>query len=115
MAGNAREWVKDLNMTNFALASYMSLVTDMTHPNSKSLSGGTTTTKRTIKGHFGPSGNYTNLSSDPYGGLGYGLLGIGSQTTGLIRSGAFSGLGSVFTFSRYKLVQTSGVRRVYHP
>ena len=115
MAGNAGEWVKDLNMTNFTLTSNMSQVTDMTHPNSKSLSGGTTTTKRTIKGHFGPSGNYTNLSSDPYGGLGYGVLGIGSQTTGLIRSGAFSGLGSVFTVSPYTLANASGIRCVHHP
>ena len=35
---------------------------------------GTTTTSRTAKGQFGPSGDYTNLDSNPFGGLGYGAL-----------------------------------------
>ena len=115
MAGNLDEWVKDRDMTNFALTSNMSQVTDITHPNSKSLSGGTTTTKRTIKGHFGPSGNYTNLNSDPFGGLGFGILNGDNLTAGLIRGGLFSGLGGVFTVSPYTLANASGIRCVYHP
>ena len=85
IAGNIWEWVKDNNAVNYGITSSIlvaiSSITDETHSTSGSLSGGTTTTSRTVKGHFGPSGDYTGLDSNPRGGLGF-ILRINSSTSG---------------------------------
>ena len=74
LSGNVWEWVKDDNTVDYSPDAYLSLITASTHTASGSLTGGTTTTSRTAKGQFGPSGDYADLNSAPYGGLGYGTL-----------------------------------------
>ena len=89
IAGNLEEWVKDNNTVPYSsiFTSIIALITDETHETSGSLSGGTTTTSRKAKGHFGPSGDYTNFTSNPYGGLGYAYLKVAGG--GATRGGAF--------------------------
>ena len=94
MAGNVWEWVKDNNAVNYGLTHTtlaISSITDETYSTSGSLSGGTTTTSRTVKGHFGPSGEYTGLDSDPWGGLGFinNLNSSTSSATGIARGWSF--------------------------
>ena len=87
MSGNVDEWMEDQNSNIFEEAAYISQITNTNYPNSKSLSGDT----RTPKGHFGPSGDYTDLSTSPYGGLGRGTLGAyGDTGSGIIRGGNYS-------------------------
>ena len=87
MSGNVDEWMKDQNTSIFENDSYISQITNADYPNSKSLNGDT----RTLKGHFGPSGDHTGLSSSPYGGLGYGALGaFGDEGVGILRGGNYS-------------------------
>ena len=106
IAGNVWEWVRDTNAVNYGLTlpGFHISGIDETYSTSGSLSGGTTTTSRTLKGHFGPSGDYTGLDSDPYGGLGL-ISNLNSSTsgaTGIVRGGDFSlimALGVTLTFS----------------
>ena len=87
MSGNVDEWIKDQNSTIFENTAYISQITNTNYPDPKSLSGDT----RTPKGHFGPSGDHTDLSSSPYGGLGYGALGVfGEEGVGILRGGDYS-------------------------
>ena len=115
MAGNVNEWVKDTNTVNYGSNLSISQITDTTHPTPGSLSGGTTTTERKAKGHFGPSGDYTNLNSDPWGGFGYGWL--NGNADGVVRGGTVN-LGGVFTVAWVSVsskVHARGFRCVYHP
>ena len=116
IGGNVHEWVKDTNTVNYGSLASIAQVTDATHPTSGSLSGGTTTTERKAKGHFGPSGDYTGLDSDPWGGLGTGWLnGIAG---GVVRGGSiiFGGVFTVnLTSSVSSKVHTRGFRCVYRP
>ena len=118
IAGNVYEWVKDTNTVNYGLNAQMSQVTYDTHTTSGSLSGGTTTTSRTAKGQFGPSGDYTNLDSNHFGGLGYGSL--NDSAGGILRGGtgqnSFNGVFSVYlTFPVTTMNTLVGFRCVYHP
>ena len=89
IGGNVQEWVKDDNLVSHDVDvnRFLSQVTDLTHPRSVSLSGGTTTTSRRAKGHFGPSGDYTKLDSEPFGGFGISWLNAGPR---IIRGGKFA-------------------------
>ena len=117
ISGNVWEWVKDTNTVNYGSNLGIAQITDATRPTPGSLSGGTTTTERKAKGHFGPSGDYTGLDSDPWGGLGYGWLKDGNAG-GVVRGGSVN-LGGVFTVSLVNSasskVHARGFRCVYHP
>ena len=122
IAGNVWEWVKDSNtQTTYGSGAYMSQITSDTHTTSGSLSGGTTTTTRTAKGQFGPSGDYTDLDSTPYGGLGHGTLNNFSAVGAVVRGGERSvgDLNGAFAVSLTPTASTSspsvGFRCVYHP
>ena len=87
IAGNVQEWMKNFNRFFSPNSAYMSQITNVTHPDSGSLSGDT----RTIKGHFGPSGDYTRLSSSPWGGLGTGDVDSSGDDGGrILRGGSYS-------------------------
>ena len=117
IAGNVYEWVKDTNTVNYGSNLSISQITDATHPTSGSLSGGTTMTERKAKGHFGPSGDYTGLDSNPWGGLGYGWL--NGNAGGVARGGTndfFAGVFTVYLNSSVSSTATTlGFRCVYHP
>ena len=121
MAGNVREFAKDNNIVNYGSIVQISQITDDTHTVSGSLSGGTTTTARTAKNQFGPSGSYTNLDSSPYGGFGFGWLFYDSQPNqGLVlRGNAWGYSAGVFAVELlFGLSLTSpsvGFRCAYHP
>ena len=125
LAGNVAEWVKDNNMVSYISSAniIMSLLNDETHSTSGSLSGGTTTTSRTAKGHFGPHGDYTSLVSNPWGGLGYGSLNFdfGDGGVGVTRGGYYATVApGVFTvvvgFTEMDTASNiAGFRCVYHP
>ena len=115
IGGNVSEWVKDNNTVNYGSNTDISLITDATHSTSGSLSGGTTMTERKAKGHFGPSGDYTGLDSNPWGGLGYGQF--NGNADGVVRGGSVN-LGGVFTVAWTSVSSTVGFlsfRCVYHP
>ena len=117
IAGNVYEWVRDTNAVNYGSNTDISLVTNNTHATPGSLSGGTTMTERKAKGQFGPSGNYTNLDSTPFGGLGYGEL--NGSAGGITRGGTNNIFAGVFTVglnsSASSTATTLGFRCVYHP
>ena len=125
LAGNVAEWVKDNNTVSYVSSAniIMSLLNDATHSNSGSLSGGTTTTSRTAKGHFGPHGDYTGLYSNPWGGLGSGSLNLnlGGGGVGVTRGGYYStSAPGVFTvvagFTEMNTASNrAGFRCVYRP
>ena len=124
LAGNVAEWVKDNNMVSYiSSAIIMSLLNDATHSTSGSLSGGTTTTSRTAKGHFGPHGDYTGLYSNPWGGIGHGSLNLnlGGGGVGVTRGGYYSTIApGVFTvvagFTEMDTASNrAGFRCVYRP
>ena len=127
ISGNVWEWVKDNNAVNYGLTDTtlaISSITDETYSTSESLSGGTTTTSRTVKGHFGPSGSYTNLSAPPYGGLGT-IVNLIYDRTGVTRGWGFTTeghppvvLSGVFSIaSRIPSIANNfnGFRCAYHP
>ena len=124
IAGNTWEWVKDTNMVNYGSTSRMSKVTYDTHTASGSLSDGTTTTSRTVKDHFGPSGDYGDLNSDPWGGLGIilsssaggGVFRGGDSTANLDSTPNSAGAFSVnLDQSLLYMNILYGFRCVYHP
>ena len=116
IGGNVYEWVKDTNTVNYGSDLGIAQITDATRPTSGSLSGGTTTTERKAKGHFGPSGDYTDLDSDPWGGLGFGRL--AGSVGGVARGGSII-FGGVFTVDLASSVSSKfyahGFRCVYRP
>ena len=120
VSGNVFEWVKDRNSVSVRYGddSPMSQVTLKSHPTKGRLSGGTTTTERTAKDQFGPHGDYTGLSSFPFGGLGYGLLNYnkgvilrgGGLSTGPTEAGLFHA-----SLNEGTAEERVGFRCVYHP
>ncbi len=90
-AGNLSEWVRDTNSTSFGANDFVSIITAASHPTNGSIGG----VSNNAKYHFGPAGDYSALSSAPYGGLGY--LYISPASTGVFRgaeitSGAMAGM-----------------------
>lgn len=92
-AGNVWEWVSDNNSTDFGANALISTLTAANHPTNGSIGG----VSNNANYHFGPSGNYTGLSTSPYGGLGNGYLNYSAGT--ILRSGGWvNGMGTgVFT------------------
>ena len=120
ISGNVGEWVKDNNTTKYGSNTLISRMTNVTHSTSGSLSGGTTTTSRTAKGQFGPSGDYTSLNPDPPGWLGYGHVNF--NVGGVLRGGAnwdIIGTIGVFSVNLGSSVSSThasfGFRCVHHP
>ena len=74
MAGNAWEWVADDNDVSYGENDYISQVTGFTHQVLSVL--GSEGQARNAKGQFGPAGDYLDLDSENFGGLGYGYLNI---------------------------------------
>ena len=113
------EWIKDTNTENYGANSNMASVSSTTHTAEHSLSGGTTTTARHAKDQFGPTGDYSGLSTDPYGGLGHAALNANSG--GIRRGGGYStrGHAGIFSVSLFSPVGSYwkglGFRCVYHP
>lgn len=74
LGGNASELVKDLfdisNQNDFGSDANISTITETSHSTNTTLTAGSVTRTRKTKGHFGPSGDYTSLSTEPYGHLG---------------------------------------------
>lgn len=71
MSGNVSEWVKDNNITDFAVINPISQITDANYTVTGTVGG----IMGTAKYLFGPSGTYTGLGiMEGYGGLGYGHL-----------------------------------------
>ena len=100
IGGNVWEWVKDYNGTwddngnhrggsDYGLTHrYISQLP--TASDRASLTGGTTSTARTAKDQFGPSGEYSHLNDGERGGLGY----FGRGTVGgVLRGGNWAQLG----------------------
>ncbi len=120
VSGNAFEWVKDDNTVDYGVKANMSQVTGDTHQTLGSLSGGTTTTPRVAKDQFGPSGDYTALNSEPYGGLGELYSRTDTSFEGILRGGAIlrssSGIFStIFSAATNTINTTFGFRCVKHP
>ena len=117
IAGNVFEWLKDLNIVSYPPNAYISQITDTSHPNLEDLSGDL----RTAKGHFGPSGDYINLSTP--GGLGNGWLAkTTEQKQGVLRGGNYLGFLDAGVFAVRLDVHNSleknsriGFRCVNHP
>lgn len=93
-SGNLREWLVDTNSTNFGTSVWLSTLTAATHPTNGSIGGVTNNAKY----HFGPAGDYTALSTVPYGGLGYGAL---ASTAGAISRGGWHGGANSGVFGAY--------------
>ncbi len=70
IAGNVWEWVKDDSSTNFGTDGYISTITPVNRPNTGTIGG----VLNNAHYHFGPAGDYTGLSTSPFGGLGHGWL-----------------------------------------
>jgi hypothetical protein len=112
--GNVWQWMKDTNTTNFGASDYMSQVTAANHAATGTV--GALTGNATFL--FGPSGNYTALSSGQYGGLGYGNLNYSDGH--VMRGGAFNIQAGVFSTA---LTESGGIywngtigfRCVFHP
>ena len=103
ISGNVREWGKSNKNDTIDYGSnrHISQITNTLHPNLGSINGD----ERTAKGHFGPSGNYTNLNNptSSHGGLGYAHLNYSNMQDGIARGGswnnAFVTYGGVGIFS----------------
>lgn len=93
IAGNVWEWVQDNNSTNFGADGYISTITPVNRPNTGTIGS----VLNNANYHFGPAGDYTGLSSSPYGGLGHGWLNYSAGA--ILRGGAWGhGVGAgVFT------------------
>jgi hypothetical protein len=69
-SGNVLEWVKDNSATNYGADDSISVLTAANHP----VTGSIGSVVNNANYHFGPAGNFTALSSSPFGGLGNGYL-----------------------------------------
>lgn len=129
MAGNVREFVKDAyeSGTSLGAAAQMSQVTDTSHATAFTLVAGSVSRARKVKAHFGPSGDYTSLSSAPHGGLGeYGADVFSHISTTVALDRVFtrgtefgSGQGGIFSanggLSLTNTATTIGFRCVQNP
>ena len=118
IAGNVFEWVKGFNLVFFRETIWISLITDKNIGELFNLNGD----KKTAKGHFGPSGDYSNLNTSPWGGLGSGMFGQGGDRgSEILRSSDYSsGLSSgVFTtqldMQEEYTEERIGFRCTFHP
>ena len=125
LAGNVSEWVKDTNSEDYLADddfnndTYVSTIGATRGPTA-SLAGGTTTTSRYMKGHFGPSGDYTSFTSSPYAGLGQiGLILVvrnGISRGGFHNGGVTTGLfGAWLGFTTSHTSTVLGFRCTYDP
>ena len=117
LAGNAWERMKDDNDQNYGPHKVqISLITAGSHPVLRALSRGTTTTPRNTKDQFGPAGDYSSLTTDPWGGLGKAYIinnaGTFSRGGGITLKGLFS---VDLTSSETEAHNGYGFRCVYHP
>ena len=118
ISGNVQERIRGESSTNYGSGAYILLITNTSHSTLGSINGDT----RTAKGHFGSSGNYTNLTANSSrGGLGYATLGpsAGSITRGGSWATSFPGGVGIFSvslgFSLSSIHPTIGFRCVYNP
>lgn len=115
LAGNLSEWVRDANSTAFGANEFVSLITTISHPATGSIGGVTNNPKY----HFGTAGDYTALSSAPYGRIGY--VYVSPANTGIFRgaeltSGANAGMFSAnLTASHTATSGSIGFRCVWTP
>ncbi|MEC9282202.1 MAG: hypothetical protein VX642_05785 [Bdellovibrionota bacterium] len=86
VAGNVVERLKDNSPASMGSNAYGSQITDSTHTGTFSLSGGLSTTARTVKSLFGPAGDYTSSNSGNYAGIGQFVLGSPTALS-LLRGG----------------------------
>ncbi len=124
ISGNAYEFMKDLNTTNFGTSNNASQVTATTNPIIGTLTGGAGIATGTAVFLFGPAGNYTSLNTgtigavQSYGGLGW--MQIGFNGGAMVRGGCISDLGYTGIFALSLDMGTSntagyyGFRCVYH-
>jgi hypothetical protein len=107
LAGNVREWQMDHLTSLFGPSNFISQITD-----SASFTNNPKTT-------FGPSGDYSNLNSDPFGGLGYAV--IDAETGSSYRGGGYydgvkSGIFAIdFSADGTMPSPEVGFRCVFHP
>lgn len=95
IAGNVWEWVQDNNSTNFGADGYISTITPVNRPNTGTIGG----VLNNANYHFGPAGDYTGLSSSPYGGLGHGWLNYSAGA--ILRGGGWFNGVDTGVFSTY--------------
>jgi hypothetical protein len=88
--------VQDNNSTNFGADGYISTITPANRPNTGTIGG----VLNNANYHFGPAGDYTGLSSSPYGGLGHGWLNYSAGT--ILRGGSWSYGVSSGVFTTYR-------------
>jgi len=86
IAGNVWEWVKDDNSTNFGADGYISTITPVNRPNTGTIGG----VLNNANYHFGPAGDYTGLSTSPFGGLGHAWL-LNYSGGAILRGGSWGG------------------------
>jgi len=111
LAGNSAEWVKDDHNFIYGADTFISLITDTLYPAINPENG------RTVKVQFGPSGMYSHLNINEYGGLGYAWINSGGNQVirgqdhdDLTSTGVFTvRLGVIATDKSYDL----GFRCVY--
>ena len=114
-AGNVLEWVRDDNSTNFGANGNISTITPLNRPNTGIIGG----VLNNANYHFGPAGDYTGLSSSPFGGLGFGYLNFSAGA--IVRGGRWDYMGNSGIFTTYlawgpKIVSSgSGFRCVWSP
>ncbi len=115
IAGNVWEWVKDDNSTNFGADGYISTITPVNRPNTGTIGG----VLNNANYHFGPAGDYTGLSTSPFGGLGHGWLNYSAGA--ILRGGNWvSGVGAgvfatALTFGPSSTSTSLGFRCVWLP
>lgn len=116
-SGNAAEWVKDSNATNYGMIDNISQITSTSHLTLGSLDDGSV---RAAKDQFGPIGDYSDLvGADFFGGLGYGE--VSGVLGGIFRGGDFNdaGLTGIFSvnsnFAPATMSAEIGFRCVYYP
>lgn len=122
-SGNVWEWVKDDNATNYGVDAFFYQITDITHPNAGTLNDGVS---RRVKSQFGPLGDYTSLSTTPFGHLGRAF--ISTVNGGVVRGGSYIDYatnaatneeGGIFSVNtQYSVLATEariGYRCVYQP
>ena len=120
LGGNVSEWVRDDNSTHYGLDSKISRITTTSHTLTGRLESGV---MRNAKGQFGPSGNYLNLDSSRFSGLGQALLDLTKNNRpyyrGAVMRGGYFAQGGIFS-TRLRLHPSSefhllGFRCTYYP